>query len=52
VDQPDIGEHFVAGEAARGLAGEAAARIVRAVRIAPLARANAYRERKRSLSAS
>jgi hypothetical protein len=42
----------MAGEATRGLAGERAARIVGAVRIAPLARANVYRERKRSLSAS
>jgi hypothetical protein len=40
----------MAGEATRGLAGEAAACVVRAVRIAALARANVYRERKRSLS--
>jgi hypothetical protein len=52
VHEADICQHLVAGEAARGLAGERAARIVGAVRIAPLARANVYRERKRSLSAS
>jgi hypothetical protein len=52
MDEADIGEHFMAGEAARGLAGQRTARVVRAVRIAALARANVYRERKRSLSAS
>jgi len=49
VDEADRGELFVTGKAACRLAADRAGRVVRGIGEAPLARANVYRERKRSL---